>query len=44
MYALVSLPYPTRYGPVYVVERTAKPLSSYGSVRLSGSTNQARRR
>ncbi|MDX3077002.1 glycosyl hydrolase family 95 catalytic domain-containing protein [Streptomyces sp. MI02-7b] len=31
---------PTAAGKVYVVERTAKPLSSYASVRLTGSVNQ----
>ncbi|MFJ4468318.1 glycosyl hydrolase family 95 catalytic domain-containing protein [Streptomyces sp. NPDC089424] len=31
---------PTTAGNVYVVERTAKPLSSYGQVRLTGSANQ----
>ncbi|MET8783481.1 MULTISPECIES: glycosyl hydrolase family 95 catalytic domain-containing protein [unclassified Streptomyces] len=31
---------PTSAGKVYVVERTAKPLSSYSSVRLTGSANE----
>ncbi|MBW8705356.1 hypothetical protein MBT84_37720 [Streptomyces sp. MBT84] len=31
---------PTSAGKVYVVERTAKPLSTYGSVRLTGSANE----
>ncbi|MGW1525131.1 glycosyl hydrolase family 95 catalytic domain-containing protein [Streptomyces sp. NPDC002159] len=31
---------PTSAGRVYVVERTAKPLSTYGSVRLTGSANE----
>ncbi|MFJ9917493.1 hypothetical protein [Actinacidiphila glaucinigra] len=31
---------PTTAGRVYVVERTAKPLSSYTSVRLTGTANQ----
>ncbi|SDI97684.1 glycosyl hydrolase family 95 catalytic domain-containing protein [Nonomuraea jiangxiensis] len=32
--------FPTAAGTVYVVERTAKPLSSYASARLTGTANQ----
>ncbi len=35
-----SVDLPTSAGKVYVVERTAKPLSTYGSVRLTGSANE----
>jgi hypothetical protein len=35
-----EITFPTSSGTVYVVERTAKPLSSYSSTRLTGTANQ----
>jgi hypothetical protein len=35
-----ELTFPTSANTVYVVERTAKPLSSYSSTRLTGTANQ----
>jgi hypothetical protein len=35
-----EITFPTAAGTVYVVERTAKPLSAYSSTRLTGTANQ----